>query len=98
MSAAMKSGERAVVVVRSGSGGGMWVWPTRVYLLMVDLDSKGRPMIPVNATRAKRWVRVSENKRATRRMRNLVEQFESFAKAVNDGKMTFDEASDLLVA
>jgi len=31
-------------------------------------------------------------------MRNLVAEFESFAKAVNDGKMTFDEASDLLVA
>lgn len=83
---------KAVVVSRSSQGGGMYVWPRRVYLALVPVGEDGEPVIPARMTQAAHYTWVCDNERATRRFRMLENRFDELAAAVNAKKMTFAQA------
>lgn len=85
------SSTRAVVVTRASSGGGEFIFPIRIYLLLADV-TEGAVIIPANATKARAYTYIRENKRAVRRVKRVCAKAEQLAADVNCGRISFSQA------
>jgi hypothetical protein len=89
---------KTVVITRESKGGTIDYRPVRVYLLSCATDESGAPIIPQQATKAQACAFVVENKKATARMRKLLEKANLLAAKVNSGELTFELAAERFCA
>jgi hypothetical protein len=85
------SSTRAVVVTRASSGGSKFINPIRIYLLLADVQ-EGTVVIPRNATKARAYTYIRENRRAVRRVKRFCAKAEQLAADVNCGRIAFSQA------
>ena len=84
---------RAAVVTRQSTGDGKDYHPVCVYLLNCAADENGAAIVPALARNALGSTHVVENRKATDRVRSLLERAEQLAQKVNTNELTFSQAS-----
>lgn len=81
--------KKARVAIRSNSGGGKWIFPTRVYIYLAAVNAVEEPKRLGMQYYECTWRTV--NSRATRRMRNVVSRAVNLAQAYNEGRIAWNE-------
>ena len=86
--------KKATVVTRQSRGGGEYVFPIKIYLALVD-EKEGSLMIPKHFSEKRdSFVWLSENSRATKRVRTLEWWLGTLADEFNKGQKSWEQVQD----